>query len=67
MKWISNGDPPLYVWEGDCWYDQKGMRLMFADLINDNWTSIWPESITISFPKKTKVKTEKGWRFCLHK
>jgi hypothetical protein len=27
MIWISNNDPPIYIWKGDKWYNQKNRRI----------------------------------------
>jgi hypothetical protein len=61
MKWISNGDPPLYVWEGDIWYNQKDKleylsislkRKWICHDIKQGWQTKIPD---IEFPKKTRV------------
>ena len=60
MKWISNGDPPLYVWLGDNWYNQKDKKTYFSDIGRqcwhhfDSYESKEPSNV-IPFPKKTKI------------
>ncbi len=65
MKWISNNDPPLYVWYDDLWYDQKTKILYKADLELLEWTPTDDKiprhlkELMIKFPKKTKILIEK--------
>lgn len=54
MRWISNGDPPLYVWEDDQWYDQKTKTTYLAVLESRRWMNAFYFSV-IDFPKKTRV------------
>jgi len=58
MTWISNGDPPLYVWPGDDWYNQDDKKLYHAYTLDRAWYCPINET-TIPFPKKTKVLQEK--------
>jgi len=56
--WISNGDPPKYVWLGDVWYNQKNKRYYRANTIANSWILEGNELIEgeqkyIAFPKKT--------------
>ena len=37
MRWISNGDSPLYVWEGDSWYNQKTRAIYHQDRNKKEW------------------------------
>lgn len=59
MKWISNGDPPIYVWLGDCWFNQKDKLIYFADTQRRFWycfkheVTLDPE--VIPFPKKARI------------
>lgn len=56
MKWISNGDPPLYVWEGDRWYNQKDKMTYSACVESRIWANFLDVyAPRIPFPKKTKV------------
>lgn len=58
MIWISNNDPPLYVWLGDMWYNQKDRCIYHADMLNKRWLFITiepPEYLEVAFPKKTRV------------
>jgi len=61
MKWISNGDPPQYVWKGDIWYNQKDKSYYYANLDRNSWDyreqglNVIDVDMFISFPKKTKV------------
>lgn len=53
MLWISNNDPPLYVWKGDLWYNQKDKITYYADVIERVW--IFEDLTKIDFPKRTKI------------
>lgn len=53
MRWVSNGDPPIYVWDGDSWYDQKFDIKYTACLVKECWIST--EGNEKSFKKKTKM------------
>jgi hypothetical protein len=55
MNWKSNGVPPIYIREGDSWYNQKDNQTYFADLDKREWKSTHENMIPIQFPKKTKV------------
>jgi hypothetical protein len=60
MRWISNGDPPLYVWEGDEWYNQKD-KITYQERIDWKCWSYHEGNYCISnidFPKKTRVMTK---------
>ena len=52
MRWISNGDPPLYVWPGDTWYNQKDKMIYKANINERSWISTVGH---IDFPKKTRI------------
>lgn len=64
MEWLSNNDPPLYVWADDYWYNQKTKLLYKANVTYRVWLCenldiikeifLYSETI-IEFPKKTKV------------
>jgi hypothetical protein len=57
--WISNGDPPLYVWVGDTWYNQKDKITYSANILHRFWwQGNFSEFHKIKFPKKTKVMNE---------
>jgi hypothetical protein len=52
MQWISRNDPPLYVWNGDTWYNQGDKKTYQANIP----LRYWYDGIdVINFPKKTKV------------
>ena len=51
MNWISNGDPPIYVWNKDTWYNQKDKLTYFIDNLNKGWRC---EDKFYAFTKKTK-------------
>lgn len=61
MKWISNGDPPIYVWKSDTWYNQKDKTLWRANITNQCWDYVQQTEdvidfyLFIEFPKRTKV------------
>jgi len=55
MRWISNGDPPLYVWACDEWYNQKDKKLYMTDLLERKWREKGNPVNFIEFPKKTKI------------
>jgi hypothetical protein len=57
MKWISNGDPPLYVWKNDWWYNQKDKQEYQAMIKLRQWISFEPIVKMIDFPKKTRIMT----------
>ena len=52
MRWISNGDAPIYIWEGDTWYNQRDKLTYYVNLIRQCWSS---GDSCIYFTKKTKV------------
>ena len=52
MKWISNNDPPLYVWPFDTWYNQKNGIEYQSETGNRRWIY---QHMTIPFPKKTRT------------
>lgn len=54
MMWISNNDPPLYVWDGDTWYNQKDRITYKCDIHNRTW---FVSQNSIPFPKKTHIMT----------
>lgn len=58
MRWISNNDPPLYIWEGDLWYNQKDKITYFADIHMKRWI-IGLSLKSIDFPKKTRIMNER--------
>lgn len=51
--WISNGDPPIYVWHGDSWFNQRDRTLYIADTAKGHWQP--KEGAPIAFKKKTRV------------
>lgn len=55
MKWISNNDPPLYVWFGDVWYNQKDRIQYNADIHNRLWWMLSDRFHEIPFLKKTRI------------
>ena len=55
MKWISNNDPPKYVWPGDLWYNQKDKMLYEANIERRQWEG---GRKTIHFPKKTIIMSK---------
>ena len=54
FNWKSNGDPPLYVYPNDIWYNQKNHVRYKADVDKRIWISLVDAEI-IEFPKKTRV------------
>ena len=56
MKWISNNDQPIYVWNGDTWYNQKDKLTYILDIQKQCWHC---DSIIVPFTKKTKVIQDK--------
>ena len=60
MKWISNNDPPLYVWPGDWWYNQKDKITYNANIISKSWIfENGVDLIYINFTKKTRIMKDK--------
>lgn len=55
MKWISNNDPPIYVWTCDEWYNQKNQKTYSPYLIEKCWKC---EEEKVYFTKKTKVMND---------
>jgi len=55
MRWISNNDPPIYVWGGDVWYNQKDKITYIADLYGRQWLPHLFASEGILFPKKARI------------
>jgi hypothetical protein len=55
MKWIAK-HPPIYVWEGDTWYNEAdGME--YTAWIKEKW---WVcGRLAIDFPKKTIIMRTK--------
>jgi hypothetical protein len=51
MKWISK-DPPLYVWEGDIWYNERNKKCYDVNIKENAWVNLDEK---IPFPKKTKI------------
>ncbi len=59
MKWISNDDPPLYVWEGDTWYNEKDKKEYNCVIRDRLWMYEYIGEISsIAFPRKTKIMTQ---------
>jgi len=56
MKWVSNGDPPLYVREGDTWYNQKDKITYVVYVDQRTWVNLDRPGL-IEFPKKTRIFT----------
>lgn len=56
MQWISK-EPPLYVWGGDTWFNEKDRRVYTADLTRQIWHHFDEDGScqVIPFTKKTKV------------
>jgi hypothetical protein len=56
MHWISR-DPPIYVWAGDTWFNEKDRCIYTADLTRQIWIREDEEvdCQVIPFTKKTKV------------
>ena len=54
MQWISR-EPPIYVWEGDTWRNEKEDKIYVANLDTRSWIS---GIDTIEFPKKTVLMDE---------
>jgi hypothetical protein len=55
MKWISK-IPPIYVWQGDFWYNENN-GLTYEAIGNFNaWICLDNEQPNIPFPPKTKFK-----------
>lgn len=56
MQWTSNGDPPLYVWSGDTWYNEKTKLLYECNMADRVWFQYDnPGAHVIPFPKKTRI------------
>lgn len=56
MRWISNGDPPIYVWLGDSWYNQKDKMIYQVDTTRGFWYYfVGEECKVIPFTKKTRI------------
>jgi hypothetical protein len=54
MKWYDK-NPPLYVWDGDEWYNERDELTYQADI---RWRLWQCEDKIINFPPKTKVMTK---------
>lgn len=58
MRWISK-EPPLYVWRGDSWYNEKDNLVYTADLTRGFWHHFESDDDQnpkiIPFPKKTRI------------
>lgn len=55
MEWISK-DQPIYVWEGDTWYNERDKLTYFPDLINQCWSVGLKINEPIHyFTKKTRI------------
>lgn len=55
MLWISK-EPPIYVWRGDTWFNEKDKRVYTADLTKQVWyCDIDGICQVFPFTKKTKV------------
>jgi len=52
MRWVSNGDAPIYVWSGDVWYNQKDKMTYAVDTIRGGWVS---NELIVYFTKKTRM------------
>lgn len=57
MRWVSNGDPPIYVWPGDEWYNQKDKTNYYAIPSLLKWQTFSGDLKEIPFPKKTRIMT----------
>jgi hypothetical protein len=57
MIWVSNGDPPIYVWPGDGWYNQKDKTRYYAIPSLLRWETFAGELKVIYFPKKARIMT----------
>jgi hypothetical protein len=51
MKWIDK-NPPLYVWPGDEWYNERDKMIYTCDIEKREWVNA---DKRIDFLKKTKV------------
>ena len=56
MQWISK-HAPIYVWEGDTWYNETNKKVYEVDLKNACWRC--NDSVE-HFTKKTKVIHDKA-------
>lgn len=56
MRWIASS-PPIYVWEGDVWYNEKDKKEYTVDLEKAAWVS---GTSQFPFTKKTKIFKEKS-------
>jgi hypothetical protein len=56
MRWISK-EPPIYVWAGDIWYNERDKLEYKADLGRQIWHHFDDDLsvLVVPFPKKTKV------------
>lgn len=56
MRWVSK-EPPIYVWGGDFWYNEKEKLDYTADLGRQFWHHECQDGSfkVVPFPKKTKV------------
>lgn len=50
MRWIGKF-PPLYVWDGDTWFNEINGNEYIADITK----ALWVGSENVPFPKKTRV------------
>ena len=53
-------EPPLYVWEGDIWYNEKDRKMYKANTKKMLWelAEYSIDSEKIPFPKKTRIMNE---------
>lgn len=53
MRWVSNGDSPIYIWKDDEWYNQKDKTTYKPEFNRREWTA--NEKQSIPFSKKVKL------------
>jgi len=57
MQWVSK-EPPIYVWGGDTWYNERDKCVYTADLKRQIWHHFKSDEDSspqiIPFPKKNK-------------
>lgn len=57
MTWIAK-DPPIYVWPGDKWYNERNGKTYSVDCERFVW--LCDEEIPIVFPKKARIMRNRG-------
>jgi hypothetical protein len=57
MRWISK-EPPIYVWQGDTWFNERDGKEYYADISTRVWRQEEQTFVFIDFPKKTQIKKE---------